>query len=542
MPLPSAREADQLAWPPKKLDDYFTTLRLWSAWYSGGADDLAQVYETYAQRNTRRPKVRPTQYNGGLVGQLSRWFWGQPPTEGEKRTKLHIPLASDIAATSARLLFSEPPTVRLPKDHAKNTATQKRLDELVDDGMHATLREGAEVDSALGGVYLRVQWDTEVVPDRPWITAVHADGAVPEWTFDRLQAVTFWRVIAQDGDRTVVRHLERHERGAIHHGVYEGNATQLGRPVPLTEYEETTPLAEALGAAGHVETGIDKLTVVYVPNIRPNRLWRNTPAAAYCGRSDFHLVEPIFDALDETYTSWMRDIRVAKARLVVPSVYLQDLGPGRGAYFNPDREVYETLNMLPGSDGSMQMQAHQFAIRVEEHERTALMWTRLAVETAGYSAQTFGLTGEVAITATEVAARERKSFITRDDKILYWRPALRDLLETLLLVDKTHFKSTVDPVRPDLTFGDTVSQDPKAMAETLSQLEAARAVSIETKVRLVHAGDPDWDDQRIAREVEAIKAESGGAPVEDPGTFRGNDHADQEQRERQPQDPASQED
>lgn len=513
MPLYSLSEAENLGWPPKQFESYFDSMREWSAWYSGDPNELAAFYQANAQGNA--PKVRPSQLAGGVQGAVARWFWGTPPITGEKRTKLHAPLPADIAATSARLLFSEPPTVKMPEG-SKDTTTKDRLDKLVDEGLHAALREGAEVSSALSGVYLRVVWDKEVRPDAPWVTAVHADGALPEWSFDVLKAVTFWRVLRTDNG-VYVRHLERHEKGAIWHGVYEGDAQHLGKPKPLTEYDETRDFVGSLGPDGYVVTGIDKLTVVYVPNIRPNRLWRNNPAVAYCGRSDFHQAEPWFDSLDETYTSWMRDIRLGKARLIAPDQYLTTNGPGKGATFDLDRELYEFVRAMPGGD-NLQIFAQQFSIRVEEHEGSAIQWTKLAIQAAGFSESSFGLNGDVAVTATEVAARERKSFITRDDKILFTRSPLRDLLETFLLIDREHFNSGVDPIKPDVEFGDTVSDDPKAVAETLSLIEQARAMSIDTKVRLLH---PDWDDPRVKQEVEGIKEEHGIGQLEDPGTFRG---------------------
>jgi hypothetical protein len=36
----------------------------------------------------------------------------------------------------------------------------------------------------------------------------------------------------------------------------------------------------------------------------------------------------------------MRDIRLGKARLIVPHRYLDNIGRGKGAVFEPEREVY----------------------------------------------------------------------------------------------------------------------------------------------------------------------------------------------------------
>lgn len=513
MPLPDTEQAQSTEWPPKNLAGYFGKLSEWSAWYSGDPDELQDVYQRVGQRQVPYPRVRPSQLSGGITGALARWFWGQPITTGEKRTKLHAPIAGDIASMSADLLFSEPPKLSL-KD-AKSKSTQDRLDELVDDGIHANLREGAEVAAALGGVYLRVMWDQEV-RDKPWISPVHADAAVPDWSYDKLRAVTFWRELGSDGNKRF-RWLERHEKGSIFHAVFEGTDAKLGKRVPLTEFDVTAGLAPYLVDGDRIATGVDKLTAGYVPNMRPNRLWRSQPACAYCGRSDYAGVEGFMDALDETYTSLMRDVRLAKARLIAPASYLENKGPGKGAYFDLDRELYEAVQSMP--DKGLELQAHQFAIRIDEHERAAMLWLSRIFGGAGYSEQSFGLMGDVAITATEAKAKERRSYITRDQKILYWRPELADLLETLLLVDRNRFGSQVEPQKPMIEFGDAVSEDPKATAEILALFEQARAISTREKVKLRR---PEWEDPEIDAEVKLIKQEQGMGALEDPGTFRGD--------------------
>lgn len=48
----------------------------------------------------------------------------------------------------------------------------------------------------------------------------------------------------------------------------------------------------------------DASTVVYIPNIKPNKVWRDLgPMAAPLGRSDFSGLETAFDGLDEAFSS-----------------------------------------------------------------------------------------------------------------------------------------------------------------------------------------------------------------------------------------------
>lgn len=507
-------------WPPLDNEAISYQYRIWSAWLSGDIDQLAWVYYNLFQNSPVArayfattgerglPVPKPGQYRGGLLGSINRTFHGQPVPPGEKRTRYHIPLAGDIAATSADLLFS-----RFPKVTAKDKGTQTALDQLLDDGAHATFLEAAEMCSALGGVFLRTVWDTEV-SDRPWIDLVAADAAVPRFSYRKLVGVTFWRILSDDG-KEVVRHLETHVPGQnrIVHGVYKGDQQDLGRQYALTDFPETQQFAQYLTAGDSIEfpdQPKDASTVTYIPNMLPNRIWRQLgPQAAPLGRSDYSGCETLLDALDETWTSWMRDIQLAKARLIVPQGYVDNIGRGKGGVFDPDRQVYVPVASLAGSGGASQdIMANQFKIRYLEHKQTISEAISQVVRRAGYSVGDFGEDDStVALTATEIEARERRSLITRDKKILYWRPATRDILYGLLSVQATMFgDKSITVERPDINWTEIVLPDKLEIAQTAAALAGAEAASKQTLVQMVH---PDWTEDQIDEEVQRINLEVG---------------------------------
>ncbi|MBT2505147.1 capsid protein [Streptomyces sp. ISL-98] len=498
MPLPTT----DTVWPPTD-PTVQAALADWDAWYSADPDRLEF---RYAGRGHREAVGHPTKHRGGVVGRLARWFWGQPTADGEKRDKLHVPLAGDIARTSSELLFSEPPSLI-----GGNDATQQHLDNLVEGGLHPTLLEAGEVCAALGGAYLRVVWD-EDVSDRPWIDVVAADRAAPEFRYGRLVAVTFWTVLDNEStnDRRVFRHLERHEKGRIYHGLYEGSLTALGAARPLQDHPDTAPLAAEVDADGGLDTGaLDHLTAAYVPNVRPARAWRHIPTAAYWGQSDYQGIEGIMDALDETYSSWMRDVQNGKGRIVVPQSMLDSLGPGQGATWNEERRIYSGLNMLPRAGDPNPLTVVQFEIRVAEHRDTSRELVEQAVRQAGYSASTFGEHGDgTAVTATEIRARDRRSLSTRGRKALYWNPGVANISAAWLAVlAGFRFRvSGLDVTPPKVEFQDSISEGPVELATTAELLRRADAASTETLVRLIH---PDWDDDQVTAETDRILGESG---------------------------------
>lgn len=480
-----------MPWPPPGTERPRRYYEEWGAWYSGCPEALERVYSGRGMA-----RVRPSQLSGGVVGRLARWFWGNPP-RNQASSRLHVPLAADIAAASADLLFGEAPVFEIEDDR-----TRARLDALMTEGgLSATLLEAAEACAAYGGVFLRVGWDLGA-GKYPLVDVIEPDCAAPEWQGRQLRAVTFWRVLDDSDANRVVRHLERHEPGRVYHGVYQGTVDRLGRPVPLADYEEVAYLADYVDASGGLDTGTSHLAVVYVPNMRPHRLIRGTPL----GRSDFAGVEPLLDALDEAWSSWMWDLRVARARLFVADSLLRSSGPGQGAWFDFDADLIAPLAGLQaaGERWSDMLFAQQFAIRVEEHSRTCQELTEQIIRGAGYSAQTFGESRDLAITATEVQARERRTYSTRDRKVSYWRSGLARLATVLLEVDRHVFGSPVTVETPRVVWPDGVQESMLTLAQTVRELDTARAASTETRVRLLH---PDWDDAQVAAEVAKIQAE-----------------------------------
>ncbi|MER6748064.1 phage portal protein [Streptomyces fungicidicus] len=498
------------AWPPPELADVLAQQEIWNAWYAGTPEGLTDAYLS-------APNDRPAVRRKGFLARLGRWFWGQPTPLGERPSKLHVPLAGAIAATSANLLFGAPLNLTV-----KDEATQERLDQLADDTTYAVLREAAEISAALGGVYLRVVWD-QSIQDKPWLVAASPDIAVPEWKWGRLSAVTFWNVIREDAN-TVVRQLERHEPGWIRHSVWLGSANELGVQMALTDFPETAGLAELVIDGDGIPTGTPKLTAQYIPNLKPNKLWRHLPAAANLGRSDFSGVEALMDALDEAYSDWMRDLRTGKARLLVGTEVLENLGKGEGAFFDLDRELFAPLNLAPSEDKGSVIEQVQFNIRTEEHRALCADLAERIILGAGYSLQTFGVTSEGSgnTTATEIAARERQSLTTRSNKTSYWRPALAHLLGVLLEVDRAVFGTSLVPVEPHVEFPDLVTPDPGETAQQLELLNRAGAISTFEKIRRLN---PDWREEQVLEEVKRIREESAPAPEPATPTPDGSEEA-----------------
>lgn len=503
-------------WPPAAHKHTYESFEVHDAWYAGNIEALETLYAT----------TRLVQ-QGGIWGQAKRMFMGtpNPGNQSQRPVKLHMPIPAAIARMSSALLYGEMPKIGLTDDGdqtnenvvatALASKVNARLEVLLDDSAHAQFLEAGEVGAALGGSFLRISWDLTVDSEKPFITTVAPDAAVPHFRWGKLAEVTFWFEMAPLVQRAgKYRLMEHHTPGTIEWALYFSQTNgQVGIRVPLNEHPDTANLADVVNADSQIETGSELLTAVYLPNIKPNRTMRRDPIGKDLGRSDFAGIEMLFDALNETMTSWQRDLRLGKAKVLIDRALLDVNGPGEGAAFNADREFFtnytgESLGSLNGGTSSPIEQV-QFNIRVQEHQDTAQYLLEQIFAAAGYSPQTFGFAsthGPRTVTATEVDSREHMTMLTRSSKIMYARPELQRLIAALLDVDAHVFGG---PGRggamPAVEFPDTTAPSMDALATTIQLIAAAQAASTEVKVSMLH---PDWDDVQVAAEVALIKTEN----------------------------------
>lgn len=477
---------ENMPWPPTNL--LYLKMMEHSAWYSGDAEAIANFYSQYLYENLQ---------NVPYPLQKDRTFWGrQIRTQGE--IYVHVPIAGDIAETSANFLFSESPTIKIAQAHEIRANqsykdSQTELDNmLMENGFFAKILEGAETCAAIGGCYIKLAWDSDLSP-YPLPVIVQADRAIPEFRFGMLVAVTFWKVVETDGNK-VYRLLERYERGAITYKLYEGTADRLGKEVSLETCEETKDLED-------VNT-IDELLVVYVPNVLPNRLDRSS----YLGRSDYLGIEGLMDSLDEIFSLWVREIALAQARLLIPEQFLINTESGRK--FDIDKTLFVKLDIDPTTvNGNNLITPQQFEIRADQFEKSALNYLERIITSAGYSPQSFGLNIQGrAESGTALSMRERKSFATKGKKENYWEPALRRIVKLMCLIYKEELYGKIETdVEINVSFNDGITNNLNELANSVKLISDAMAVSTDTKVRLLH---PEWDEEQIQAEVQRIMEEN----------------------------------
>jgi len=482
--------SEGMQWPPMDLERY--KMKEHSTWYSGEAELLANFYFDNDLQNYMNLNYGTKNNNR---------FWARQ-IKNNSQFFIHVPVANDISETSSAFLFSESPIIRFKAESEGMLTNQDALDSmLTNSGFYRKILEAAEVASAIGGVFIKVAWDSEL-SEEPIPVIAQCEQAFPTFKFGQLVKVTLVYEVANDGS-TVYRLAETIERGSILNEVYKGSADNLGKKVSLSECDATKDLEETVDTA-------DVMTCVYIPNLLPNKLNRLSPM----GRSDYQGQETLMDALDEVFSAWMVDIQIARGKIHVPTGYIKELSGDRTT-FNIDTMAYEEMDVDPTSM-SKPIEATQFEIRAEQFEKTCLNLLDRIITSAGYSPQSFGLNiAGRAESGTALNVRERKSFSTTNKKESYWEDGLKKLIHAMCVIKQAYLGGSFTcDLDVNIAFADGISNNMSEVSNSVKTLADAKAISTDTKVRMVH---PEWTDKQVEEEVEKIlNDESAGMPLDNP--------------------------
>jgi hypothetical protein len=75
-------------------------------------------------------------------------------------------------------------------------------------------------------------------------------------------------------------------------------------------------------------------------------------------------------------------------------------------------------------------------------------------------------------------------------------------VELLLEYELAWGLGTAAPEKPNVEFGDSVSDGPETVARVIQLLDAATAISLETKIRM---RSPELDDAQVMEEIARIR-------------------------------------
>jgi hypothetical protein len=251
-------------------------------------------------------------------------------------------------------------------------------------------------------------------------------------------------------------------------------------------------------------TGMVRLTAGYGANTLKNPAFRQYTHLSWVGRSDLLGLEPFLQAYDQTWSSWIRDIAVGRARIFVGEGLLETGGLGRGAIFDDDRDVFRQVRSLASADGK-EIDAQQFAIRAAEHEATLNALAKQIMRRAGHGVAYLDGNGRQ-ITATEVDSNDSREDSSRDKRIRYAQARDTAAVSAQLEWDALVFPGAggAPGVKVLEKFADDVQVDLDRESRIIGQLRTAGAIS---RALMVKRANPDMTKKELNDEVKRIEAE-----------------------------------
>lgn len=481
--------------PPQGWEYWQNKYQEYASWYSGDSDELLKFYAMKV--------INP--YSDRSI------FWARLENE-ERENAVHVPLAGDIASMSANLLFSETPEFTYNAETSGGILIKEFMEE---NGFSNILLEGAELSAAMSGCFLKLDMDTRI-SKIPIVSIITPLQAFPTFLRGRLWEVLFYREVKiEHGGSVVYRLFENRKKKndgtglIIEFKLYKGTSDKIGRTVDLNSIDET----ESLNLKDIVLDNIDGLGVVYVPNMRPNRLMPGSPL----GINDYSGSIPLMDSLDLSWTSLIRDIELGMGQIFVDEELMQReeqniFGTQKSLLnqFSKFQKCFIKLNYSNyrmGGENMKPIEVVQFDMRVDEHLKACEQLLKQTVSQCGYSPSTFGLDNEGrAESGTALRIRERKSFLTREKKSRYWQPAIKHLLIMMQQFYSTVNISFSEIEEVSVSIEDSIIVDSSEQAETIKNLDQARAISTYIKVKMLHS---DWTEEEIESEVKRIQDEEG---------------------------------
>lgn len=354
------------------------------------------------------------------AGYLSEWHDVRDMTvNGVKKRRRHsINMAKISSNELSKLIFTE---------HVEFNISDKAHHENINNLLKANrfgkvFQDKIEQMLALGGMALKV--NPKELPDGTYkllIAYVTPDCIIPiSWENGEVTEAAFlnitkkkdktyclfeihkWKVakvVSKDGKESVKKLY------TIANTLYERdtNASTDAKEVPLsTLYPELQEYAI-----------IENLTQPLFQYLKPN-IANNMDLQSPLGISIFANALDTLYALDVAFDSFIREFKLGKRRIIVPSqavrTVLDPLTGEMNRYFDADDEVYQAMNF--SEPEKQKITDNTVDLRVDEHVSAINALLNLYAMQTGFSTGTFSFDGEVVKTATEIISENSKTYQT----------------------------------------------------------------------------------------------------------------------------------
>lgn len=450
-------------------------------------------------------------YSEHTYGEETLGFWEQNRTNKET-SRVHTATASDIAQTSASLLFAKPPIIRIDeKDIADTVYTE--ITDITE--FYSVLTEAAELCAACGGVFLKLNSIGGLVSEESIeLEAIPPHNVYPIFHRTKLAEVYCFDEIATDTNdvtgenQTYVTYIREHRYLKGKDLIVETDVVDASNNTILNTKSITGVKGYEYISPSVVVKNYGHLGVVYVPNRKPNSV---NPASQQ-GRSDYEKCYTMMAAFDEIATNWIRDIRLGKSIMFIDGTLLETKkGTGVAgdttkafrsnteAYvntsFDSDPAALSGKTREPITSVQAEIRSSEFSVAYDKFEQDIIRKSGYSIETFGHDTKSYMSTG------SHVSKMERRTSQTLDKKQRYWVTGIKNILKALELYG-TVAGVSMPTGTVTVDFADGSSSDIQGTSEAIRNLRQVQALSTHGAVKMQH---PEWTDEQVEQELDRIE-------------------------------------
>lgn len=404
---------------------------------------------------------------------------------------LVVNFAGLLSKIMADMLFSEPPTIKVPDGDQDWVDAFWRVNKLDVQCYESALSNSYNGDAVfklrVGKIHEVDEESTVIAEDiSPKLYFPKVDGfnvrAEPntvdlKWTF-------------KIGDKFYLR-IERHQPGKISNYVYEMQGNKIINPVGL----------DILGGNLMPEesTGINELMVVHVAN------WKT--GDRHFGLSDYHDLDSLFYGLNNRLSKIDNILdKHGDPILMVPPGVLDEKG-------NVKKKALGVIEVEPGDNGKPEYVVWDASLESAFKEVEKLV--DFLYLTAEISPDLLGLGEGVSESGRALKFKLMRTLAKAARKRLYYDQAIKDLIYRAQLLAKQHdlkvdgLTLAKDPVRPEIEWHDGLPIDNHELQEDII---AAIDAGIETKKDAIMTLE-GIDEKAAEEKLKTIEKEKPAIPV-----------------------------
>jgi len=247
-----------------------------------------------------------------------------------------------------------------------------------------------------------------------------------------------------------------------------------------------------------------------LPAVLKNNTAINTQfKGAPYGVSDYANSQSLFNSMDEVLSQMMTAIRFARPKRFISQDLLVNTPTGRKAQFDDFETDYEIVQSDP-DNATEQYKQFDTSVSIEVYKQAYMTLLQQALNNAGLSPTSVGLTGLEAIAASADSQREREktTLRTREMKLKLWREALNDLFVKLLQFDDVVNRGTAPgEYQINISFNDYSIPSIEQRIDTATKALNGGLVDVKHAIDMLFLDDLNDDEKALL--VQSIKIENG---------------------------------